>query len=96
MKAAPTLKTLNETDDPRAFGGVLVDFCGSPKKPYGCHELWRFGESYANRSYTVSTIFRVLSYKHVIWNLDFRSYTWVSGWPDFPRVPIGDEKEAGR
>ena len=38
-------------------------------------------------SCTVGTIFRVLPYRHVIWNLDFRSYTLVSGWPYSMRVP---------
>lgn len=95
MKAIPTLRVLNKTDDPMAFGGALVDFCVGPN-PGDIDELWQFGESYANRSCAVGKSFWGRTKRRVVWNLDFGKFTWVVQWPDLPRVPTGDEKEDGR
>jgi len=40
-----TLKLLNETDDPKAFGGVHIGTVGN-------NQLWRFGGRFANRSHS--------------------------------------------
>jgi len=44
-----TLKLLNETDDPKSFGGIFIDRSGDS-------QLWQFGSKYANRRRTLETV----------------------------------------
>jgi hypothetical protein len=81
MKAV-TLKLLNETDDPKSFGGIFIDRNGRS-------QLWQFGSKYANRQRTLETVDGKPKLS-IEWNADLGG--WSSAYSYQAFVPV-DEGE---
>jgi len=77
-----TLKLLNETDDPKSFGGIFIDRNGGS-------QLWQFGSKYANRQRFLEVVDGQPKLS-IEWNADLGGWSSAYDYQTFVPVDAGE------